>query len=142
MSKILVVANRTVGGGHLLQLLRERIAAGDLSVHVVVPAGPPAGGWTYADDDDDDMRAATLRLETALRSFSALGCEVTGEIGDSSPMQAVNDVLRREHFDEVIVSTLPPGPSRWLRADLVSRLSRALDIPVTHVVGSEEKAST
>jgi hypothetical protein len=33
----------------------------------------------------------------------------------------------------VIVCTLPPGVSRWLRADLVSRVERASDLPVSHV---------
>ena len=139
MARIMVVANRTLGGAPLFRLLQQRVQSGGCQLHVVVPAAPGKGSW--ASSNDDDVRAARQRLETALERFSALGCEVTGEIGDSRPIDAVNDVLRSQEFDEVIVSTLPPGPSRWLRADLVSRLSRGLDVPVTHVVGSEDSVS-
>lgn len=33
----------------------------------------------------------------------------------------------------MIVCTLPPGVSRWLRADLVHRVERHTDLPVQHV---------
>jgi hypothetical protein len=45
----------------------------------------------------------------------------------------VADVLRREPFDEIIVSTLPRGVSRWLRQNVLRRMAR-FDLPVTHVV--------
>lgn len=44
-------------------------------------------------------------------------------------------MLAARDFDEVIVSTLPPGASRWLRLDLLHRVERRFDLPVTHVVG-------
>jgi hypothetical protein len=34
----------------------------------------------------------------------------------------------------VILSTLPPGPSRWLGMDLPHRVERRFGVPVTHVV--------
>ena len=139
MHSILVVANRTLGGEPLLSLLQERAGHGQCRVHVLVPAGPDPRGW--ASTNEDDRQAAEQRLQAALRRFSALGCEVTGEVGDSRPLDAVGDVLRARAVDEVVVSTLPPGPSRWLRADLVSRLTRAVDVPVTHVIGSEQPAA-
>jgi hypothetical protein len=49
-------------------------------------------------------------------------------------------VLRTHEFDEIILSTLPAGPSRWLRQDLPHRLARVTRIPVTHVIGSAEDA--
>ena len=135
MPRILVVANRTLGGAPLLELLRQRAERERCEVHVLVPAAPETGSW--ASGVDDDLRAARRRLDTALGRFSTLGCEVTGEIGDSRPLDAVTDALRLGTFDEVVVSTLPPGISRWLRADLVSRLVRFVDVPVTHVVSHE-----
>jgi hypothetical protein len=43
-----------------------------------------------------------------------------------------------EHFDEVIVSTLPERVSQWLKRDLPSRIER-LDIPVTVVRATEAR---
>jgi hypothetical protein len=37
-------------------------------------------------------------------------------------------------FDEVVVSTLPVGSSRWLGLDLPHRLEKLTSAPVTHVV--------
>jgi hypothetical protein len=57
-------------------------------------------------------------------------------------MEAIGAALR-EHcpFDENILSTLPPGRSRWLRLDLPSRVRSAFGMPVTHVIGQLEPAA-
>jgi GABA permease len=55
-------------------------------------------------------------------------------VGDPDPVAAVGDALRAREFDEVIVSTLPRGVSRWLRLSLPHRLERMTDLPVHHVI--------
>ena len=134
--RLLVVANVTLGGDHLTDLLRQRLEDDSCSIHVLVPASPDPAQWV--DDEMQDIELARDRLHTALKRFGALGCEVTGETAEGRPVDVVGDVLRRESFDEIIISTLPVGPSRWLHADVVSRLQRAVSIPVTHVVGTVE----
>jgi GABA permease len=140
MRRYLVVANRTLGGDHLMSALRERISQGECALHVLVPASHPPGGavWT----EGEAMAHAREQLDHALARFGALGVEVTGEVGDASPVRAVGDVLLHDTFDEIILSTLPPGPSRWLRQDVVHRLQRGVDVPVTHVVAAEQPATT
>jgi hypothetical protein len=133
MRRYLVVANLTVTEPHLLDKVRDCMAAGEASFHILVPASHAAGAtWT----ESQAVAAAQARLDAGLEAFSALGAEVTGEVGDASPVQAVGDVLLRADFDEVILSTLPSGPSRWLKQDVVSRMQRRFDVPVTHVVAS------
>ncbi|HUH08852.1 MAG TPA: universal stress protein [Egibacteraceae bacterium] len=132
MRRYLVVANQTLGGQHLIELLETRVADGPCALHVLVPASVDKSGWVHDDASDRDLAAE--RLAKARERFSALGVEVTGEIGDHRPLDAILDVLRKEEFDEIILSTLPPGASRWLRTDLVSRVERAASVPVTHVV--------
>jgi hypothetical protein len=136
MRRYLVVANQTLGGEHLLDEVRTRMEAGDCSFHVLVPA-------TYAHDrgfhtDGAAIAVAERRLEAALARFREIGADVDGRIGDVNPLYAIEDALRREEFDEIILSTLPAGPSRWLRQDLPHRLARQTDVPVTHVVGSPD----
>jgi hypothetical protein len=59
---------------------------------------------------------------------------VTGEVGDPSPALAVSDALERATIDEIIVSTLPSGLSRWIHQDLPHRLERRTGLPIAHVV--------
>jgi hypothetical protein len=131
MRRYLVVANLTLGGEHLTATVRQCLEAGPCSFHVLVPATPPPGTWTS--EEGDEVTLARDRLEAALERFRELGAEADGEIGDARPLDAVQDVLAREMFDGIILSTLPPGISRWLGMDLVSRVERAVDVPVTAV---------
>jgi hypothetical protein len=71
------------------------------------------------------------------RSVSALrgvGVEVRAEVGDPDPNMAIEDALRVFPADEIVISTLPPGESRWLEHDVVERTRREVDLPMTHVV--------
>lgn len=132
MRRYLVVANQTLGGDALLSRLREAAADGPLGIHVLVPAS--ADPTESFHDEASDHRLAQERLADALDRFGGLEAEVTGEVGDHRPVDAVGDVLRRgEVFDRIIVSTLPPGISRWVRLDAVSRIERSVDIPVEHI---------
>ncbi len=49
-------------------------------------------------------------------------------------LAAIHDAVALDGFDEIIVSTLPPGLSRWLRQALLHRVRRAFSLPVTHLV--------
>ena len=140
MKRYLVVANQTLGGDHLLELLRERVAQGPCAIHTLVPATVDQTHWTS--DEDTDRALAQRRLSVALERFADLDADVTGEVGDHLVVDGILDVLRREHIDEVVLSTLPSGVSRWLRLDLVSRVERAVDVPVTHVVGERAEVGS
>jgi hypothetical protein len=43
-------------------------------------------------------------------------------------------------FDEIIVSTLPTGSSRWMGIDLPHRLEKLTSVPVRHVVSKPPQA--
>jgi hypothetical protein len=56
-----------------------------------------------------------------------------GEVGCADPVAAAQDAIRAVAVDEVILSTLPSGVSRWLGQDVPARLRRAVSVPVTVV---------
>lgn len=135
-SRILLVANRTASDAALLQAVRSRAQQGSAAFHLVVPA-TPQGLHRLVDPEVAGRHAAHERLARALPLLSeAAGRNVTGHVGDASPLSAVADALNLRGFDEIIVSTLPWRLSRWLRLDLPSKL-RGLGLPVRHVTGSE-----
>ena len=53
-------------------------------------------------------------------------------------MEAIRDAVENESFDEILLSTLPPGPSAWIRQDLPHRVKKAFDLPVTHLIAKRE----
>ena len=139
MKTCLVVANQTLPGEPLAVTARERIAAGECTFHVVVPLTPVAHGAVW--EEGESALAAQGRLAAFLGVLRNQGVEADGEIGDRDPIQAVRDVLRTRSVDEIILSTLPAGASRWLQMDIPSRLARAVEVPVT-VISEEATAAT
>jgi hypothetical protein len=138
MRSYLVVANQTLGGEHLIQRVRQCLAEGPCRYHVVVPATPAGELLTWTEGKSTAI--AQERLDRALARFRELGAEADGEVGDKNPILAIEDALRRGTFDEIILSTLPPGISRWLKLDLPSRVAGRFNLPVTHLVAETEAA--
>jgi hypothetical protein len=134
MRRCLIVANQTLTGPHLVAEMLARNATDDYEFHVLVPATPLHGSSLYT--EGKAIAHARAVLEDALEQFRADGIDATGEVGDANPVLAVGDVLNRAGVDEIIVSTLPPGASKWLKRDLPRRLERRFGVPVKHVVAS------
>ena len=138
MRRYLVVANETLLGTPLAEEVSRRVeeSKGDCAVHVVVPASHGTTTWTQG----QARAAAAARLQEGLASLGELGmAQISGEVGDPSPVLAVSDALiaAEAPYDEIIVSTLPLGVSRWLRQDAIHRLQRAHpDLRVTHLVST------
>jgi hypothetical protein len=131
--RILVVANETVGGGKLRQLIRERSEGVHEDVLVVCPAlNSPLRTWTS--DEDAARAAAQKRLDASLARLREAGINARGEVGDGDPLQAIEDALRTFGADEVIVSTHPEGRSNWLERGVVTGARERFNVPITHVV--------
>jgi hypothetical protein len=137
MREILVVANRTLGGGKLLEAVRERAAAGDTRFRLVVPQSQPSAGLVIY--DEAVREGAQVRVDLALSAVAAEGIEATGEVGDADPFLATMDAVAERRPAEIIVSTHPAISSGWLRRDLVERIQNASGLPVEHVVTDLEQ---
>jgi hypothetical protein len=133
MSKVLVVANETLGGRTLLNAVRERFDRGDHPAFVVVApmARPKAGLVVY---DEAARGAAQVRVDDMVHQLQDLGIEASGEVMDPDPFNAVMDAVGEFSPDEVIISTHPETRSGWLRRDLIERVQDASGLPVDHVV--------
>jgi hypothetical protein len=138
MRSYMVVGNQTLDSPELAEAIRDRMTAEPSTFYLVVPATPIPHGFTW--DEDEARTAATERLKATVDRLRASGATVSGEIGSANPIQAVQDALRRREVDEVILSTLPPGISRWLGQDVPSRLKGSIHIPVA-VVTTQRQAT-
>jgi len=135
--RVLVIANKTVNGDELREeLLRH--GTSEVELRIVVPVLPSRAHYV-ASDIDGELAEARARLEPALAWATQNGFDVSGRVGDTSPLVAIEDELRDGGADELIVSTHPASRSNWLESGLVARARAELDIPVTHVVVDLER---
>ena len=150
MSRVLVVANQTLGSSDLLESIRDRMTRGPCEFTLLVPATahahregtmdainrrlavvPLPGDVRGAAEVDYDH--ARSQLEIGIEQLQKLGAEVDGTVGDPNPVKAIQNALSRRKYDEIILSTLPSGVSRWLGQDLPHKVRRTFKGPVTVV---------
>jgi hypothetical protein len=134
---VLVVAHQTAATPGLLDAVRERAQRGPTRFHLVVPQ-QAHGMHKVVDPQDAGADEAHRVLDVALPKLSeAAGLQVTGSVGDAEPLMAIQDAVNLGDYDEIIISTLPLGISRWLKLDLISK-ARGLGLPVTHVAAASK----
>jgi len=150
MRRYMIVANQTLGGDELLQVVRDRQNAGPCEFWVVVPATPvqdlapnivpmPVMGGVplLPGTPEQGRRVAETKLQAELKRLRGVDATVDGEVGDPDPLKAVAATLKDRQFDEIIVLTLPTHVSRWLHQDLPRRMQHRFHVPVTHVATAE-----
>jgi hypothetical protein len=118
---LLVVANRTVDSPELLDALKERAQRGPIHVTLLAPT-------TWSEREE-----AEQRLAAAVAALAAGDVRSEGMVGDADPIVAVQEAWNPGRYDEVVVSTLTEGASRWLQIDLPHRVARLTDCQVRHV---------
>jgi hypothetical protein len=127
---VLVVANVTAASDELLEALKRRAERGACGFTLLVPA---TGGGKAG------REAARTELDKALERMRGAGLEVEGLVGDADPVIAVHDMWDPRRFDEIVISTLPTGASRWLAVDLPHRVEKFTGVQVEHVVAAEPR---
>jgi hypothetical protein len=145
MATYLLVAHQTAESDELLgsakQLQEEDPEANFV---LLVPATPVTDLLTWERDETAEIArkkaaAASARLgEHGLRILEA-------KTGDQNPVAAIGDeLLESQHrYAAIVLSTLPPGLSRWLNMDVISRARRTFPRHrVIHVVSAAPGGTT
>jgi len=136
-TRVLIVAHQTADSPALQEAVARRSSEGACTFILLVPA-PFRGLHRRVDFEDHGPLEAETRLASALPLLSrAAGQDVVGVIGSQEPLAAVQDALNLFGFDEVMISMLPAGVSRWLQIDLPRKV-RALGVPVTEVLSEAD----
>jgi len=127
----LVVANRTANTDQLLTRVKEKAAErdGENVFIVVVPLDSGEG---------NAAAAARARLGNTLDRLRSEGLLAAGMIGDPDPYVATMNALQFYTVDKVIISTLPESRSGWMRQELISRVRKASNIDIEHLVVERE----
>jgi hypothetical protein len=129
--RVIVVPTASVPDS-LLQTVVWAHAGQDAEIHVVAPASK-ISRLDWLTNAEDDARGDAL--ERAEDTAEAAPTEnVEAHVGDSDPLQAIEDALREFPADEVIIITLPDESATWLETGAGEEAQRRFALPVTHLV--------
>jgi hypothetical protein len=124
MAKYLLVAHQTAQAPELLAAAKK-LAAADAKAEfsLLVPATPIGNLLVWEEGETMDVAQSTA--QSAADSLERHGIKIVRvKVGDADPVLAVDDMLREEPYETIVLSTLPIGISRWVKMDVVSRLRR------------------
>jgi len=131
---VLVLANRTASSDQLLEHLKAK-SGEDGKTHLFIVVIPLEGGQGV------HVSRARAHLAQYLDRARAAGLLTARMVADPDPFTAAKNALQMFRVDEVVVSTLGPERSGWLRADLVERIRKITDAPLEHVVASDRETA-
>jgi uncharacterized membrane-anchored protein len=141
-ASVLVVGGWTVATPALLAAIRERVQRGPATFHLLIP--DPAEAAERSDVERRqklDEGAHVLELALPLIDEAA-GTKAEGSVSlRHDPMDAIEEILRHGHFDEIILSTLPHTVSQWLHIDLPHRIAH-LGLPLTTIVATSRSPAS
>ncbi len=135
--RVLVVANQTAATPALIEAVRERAAARPASFSLLVPNPDHLAFDRVGTDIHHGQQVLALALPLLEQ---AAGTEVAGRVSNSP--NAYDDIVEEldaQHYDEIILSTLPSHVSHWLHVDLPARVAE-LGYPLTTITPSHGPA--
>lgn len=144
MARYLIVAHQTAGSPELLERVRALAGADpEASFTLLVPA-TPTGHLLHNWEEGEARQLARRRAGEAMAALAGAGVPVAeARVGSHSPLEAVTDELQaRPGYDRIVLSTFPPGVSRWLKGNLPAILERRFRLPVEHVTSQARLPSS
>jgi hypothetical protein len=132
--RILVVANTSIPEAELRQRVRAH-AGEDAELLVVAPASK-ISKLDWLTNAEDDARAEAARRAEEIAA-GVPGDDVETRVGDSDPVNAIEDALREFPAEELIVITRPDEEAEWLEEGSGATVQNRFSLPVTHLLVEE-----
>jgi uncharacterized membrane-anchored protein len=135
-TRLLVVTDQLAATPELLDAIRARAERGPIEARVLVPNPAPAEWHPTHPERHAKADAAKVVLEEALPPIAeAAGGPVDGFVSTRhDPMDAIEEILHDEPFDELVIATGPHPLESWLHVDLTHRAGH-LGLPIVSVNG-------
>lgn len=140
--RLLVVTSAAIEGPELRREVEGHVDGREAEVHVVAPALADSRFHHAMGDVDEPIEEATELLERSLEELRGAGLEVSGFVGDSDPLIAIEDALQVFDADEILLLTHDEEEGRWLEADAFERARAKFQRPITHVVVRRDPGGT
>lgn len=139
--RILVVTTAPVKGDALRERVREHAAGEEAELRVVATASDLSPLDWLATDEGEARREAAERAAGVGDAVAPEAGAVEAEVGDSDPVQAIEDALRTFPADELLLVTRAEDDAGWLEQGAAADALQRFSLPVTHlVVEADERA--
>jgi hypothetical protein len=135
--RILVVTTAPVDGGALRERVLEHAGNGEPEVRVVATASDLSPLDWLANAEDDARAEAEGRAEDVGRAVAPEADRVEAEVGDTDPVQAIEDALRTFPADELLLVTRREDDAGWLEEGAAAEALARFNLPVTHLLVDE-----
>ena len=143
MARYLIVAHQTAGSPELLERVKALAAADPAAEFTLLVPATPTGHLLHNWEEGEARQLARKRAAEAMQSLGAAGVPVAAAGGQPLPLEAVGDELQAHPgYQRIVLSTFPPGVSRWLKGNLPAILERRFRLPVDHVTSQARLPSS
>jgi hypothetical protein len=130
--RLLIITGAAVADVAELPPLIRSLIASAAEILVVTPVLP--GGLQWLVSDTDRVRhEADERLQSVLSRVEQLAPEtqVTGGVGDETPLSAFADAVRAFRPNHILIALRAADHSGWQERQLTDRVREAFHIPIT-----------
>jgi hypothetical protein len=131
--RLLVVTTGPVDEALLRAEVAKHSGGEEAEIKIVAPASDVSPLQWLASDEDDARAEAGEAAREASKAASSGGDVVEAEVGDTDPVQAIEDALRTFPADGLIIVT-PGTEATWLEKGAPQEAFERFDLPVTHIV--------
>jgi hypothetical protein len=132
--RLLVVTTAPVEGDALRERVRKHTSGEEAEVRVVATASDLSPLDWLASDEDEARRDAAERAAGAGDAVAPEAGAVEAEVGDTDPVQAIEDALRTFPADELVLVTRREEDAGWLEEGAAEEALARFSVPVTHLV--------
>jgi hypothetical protein len=133
-SRLLAIVTDPLEGREPIEELRRDVNGDGVEVRLVVPAVPETAFRDLMGDVDEPARHAHDVLDASLATLRRQGIAASGEVGDSDPVLAAQDALRKAPADEVLIFEHGGERAPWFENGLFERAQEELEPPLRMVV--------
>ena len=130
--RILVVTTASVDPGTLREKVLGHVGDEGAEVKIVAPASDVSPLQWLANDEDEAREEAAQQAEQAAEALEP-ATVVETEVGDSDPVQAVEDALRTFPADQIVLVKASGDEEGWLEEDSASAAFERFGLPVTQL---------
>ena len=127
-----MVATSTIGADEIAETIGDRFGAGAEVRIVATPSGLSRLDW-LTNAEDDARRDASKRAQ---ESADAIPVNAESGVGDTDPLQAIEDQIALFEPDQIVLVSKPDEEAGWLESGTGDAAAERFDVPITRLVVS------